>query len=604
MQAGGAGVDPGLETLFIDERPRLHRLCRGLLGDDRDAEDAVQEAFVRAARHLPGTDDPIAYLVVVARHVCYEELRRRRCRDAPRPLAPVPPGLDPEQLVIERDLIGQALQDLSGFDRVALANAAAGRSLSETAERLGTSVDAAAQRLSRARRRLRQAVAWGRALVVLPVAHLRARTAALPRLQHLEGAAAPLLVAVIAGTAAVTPVAVRGGAATPAVPPSSLTHALPQAQALPADTTHAATDSGAPTAVRTGSGVQSSPSPPAVATHVSTGPGDPLTRSEATSFTPSPSYASDHTVYASTSPTVSPCPGTTCATLLRSRDAGRSWTVLGQFGGGPVLLPPSFPQQPRLFAVNAAGLEQSDDSGSTFRRVVPLSASPGFTPEAVIDLASPAGDPQVVVTATASSLLTYDAAGGRAAPGPVLPPSTQRIDALLAAPGGGVYVDAESVGGGAMYLCTAGGCTSAGPWVPGSPVLSPTFATDHTLFSAPGGQVIVTRIDGSERHTLAEADPVSRLLPAVDYATSARLDILVQHQQDGGGWQPQLLESTGGAAFQPSAARPWDVPMDASTVTLLPDGELIAGLAAHSGPDGPYGIAWSADGGRTWSEGG
>jgi len=612
--AAGSDRDGVLETLFVAHRDRLLRLCRGILGDHGDAEDAVQEAFTRAAPRLHQALDPAAYLVVVARNVCLEELRRRRTRDDARPLAPVAPPLDPEQSAVERDTVRQAWDGISADDRTVLGSAIAGRSLTETAHLLGTSVDAAAQRLSRARRRARQASLPAGVLVPLfgPVRTrllglrlhvLRPHGALLGRIQQLEGATAPVVVAVIVGTLAVAPAA----AAHPAPGAGQQVRPLAAGGAAVANPAKGASDQGGSSATRalgTVAGAAKATLAPLSARHVSTGPGDPLTRSEATSFTPSPSYSSDHTIFAATSPTVSPCPTTTCAAVLRSSDSGRTWSVAGHDGGGPLLLAPAFPQLPRIFAVNAAGLEQSDDAGGSFRRVLPVSASPGFVPTAVVDPGSAADDPVIVVAASPSSLVTYDSGSGRASAGPVLPATTQKIDALLAAPGGGVYVDLETVGGGGMYLCgSATACSSVGPWVPGSPILSPTFSSDHTVFSGSGGGVTVAHLDGSDAHVLPVADVVARILPALDYASSGWLNVLVLHQQSDGGWQPQLLESVAGGPLQPSAARPWLVPMDAGTLALLPGGELIAGLQAHTGTDGPYGIAWSTDGGGSWSEG-
>ena len=593
--AATTGRDEVLEELFVHQRARLHRLCRGLLADERDAEDAVQEAFVRAAPRLHTADDPTAYLVVTARNVCFEELRRRRIRGDAHALAPAAQVSDPEASAVDLDTVSRALRVISRDDREVLSAAAAGFSLTETARRLGTTVDAAAQRLSRARRRARQAIASLPAAVFLP--RFGALREWAERLHQMEAATAPLVVAVIAGAAAVTPAAAPTANA-PTHSAAPVQHARDAGAAAPAGHDQAATSSTTRAGTLPATAGKAAAAAPATQQNTTTTPGDPTTRAESTSFTASPSYDSDHTLFASTAPTVSPCPTTTCATLLRSTDSGRTWSVAGSFGGGVLLLPGPFPQSHTIFAVNAGGLEQSDNAGASFRRVLPFTESPGsgFAPTAVVDEASG----HVVVATSPTSLMTYDAATGQASAGPMLPATAQRIDALLAAPGGGVYVDVRALDGGGMFQC-ASGCTKVGPWVPGSPLLSPTFAADHTLFSATGNGVLVARIDGGDSRNLALADPVERLLPARDWAGSGRLDVVALHRLDDGSIQPQFLESVGGGPLQPTGARLSAVPLDPATLTLLPDGELIAGLQAHGGPDGPYGIAHSGDGGVSWT---
>ena len=57
-----------------------YNLARWLLRDDHDAEDAVQEACLRACRALDRFrgGDGRAWLLTIVRHVCYSHLRRNR----------------------------------------------------------------------------------------------------------------------------------------------------------------------------------------------------------------------------------------------------------------------------------------------------------------------------------------------------------------------------------------------------------------------------------------------------------------------------------------------------------------------------------------------
>jgi RNA polymerase sigma-70 factor, ECF subfamily len=67
----------------------LWRLCRRLVGNDHDAEDAVQEALVAIARGIRRFDGRSAFTTWsyrVATNACLDELRRRRRRPLPSPL--------------------------------------------------------------------------------------------------------------------------------------------------------------------------------------------------------------------------------------------------------------------------------------------------------------------------------------------------------------------------------------------------------------------------------------------------------------------------------------------------------------------------------------
>jgi RNA polymerase sigma-70 factor, ECF subfamily len=64
--------------MFLAERPRLLALAYRLLGSRSEAEDAVQELWLRwqALRLLP--DNPQAYLTRMLSNLCLDQLRRRR----------------------------------------------------------------------------------------------------------------------------------------------------------------------------------------------------------------------------------------------------------------------------------------------------------------------------------------------------------------------------------------------------------------------------------------------------------------------------------------------------------------------------------------------
>lgn len=65
------------------DRTRLLDLARSLLGTQADAEDAVQDAYLRAMVHSPqALATPQAWLTTVVRHIAIDRLRHRRLEAA------------------------------------------------------------------------------------------------------------------------------------------------------------------------------------------------------------------------------------------------------------------------------------------------------------------------------------------------------------------------------------------------------------------------------------------------------------------------------------------------------------------------------------------
>ena len=63
----------------------IHRRCWRLLGSEAEADDALQEVFVRVMRYgdgMPGTS-PLPWLYRVADRHCFDRLRRRKRREQP-----------------------------------------------------------------------------------------------------------------------------------------------------------------------------------------------------------------------------------------------------------------------------------------------------------------------------------------------------------------------------------------------------------------------------------------------------------------------------------------------------------------------------------------
>jgi RNA polymerase sigma-70 factor (ECF subfamily) len=159
-----------LARRFEEQRPRLRAAAYRMLGSTAEAEDAVQEAWLRLDRaDADRVEDLPAWLTTVVARVCLNVLRSRRTR-AEQPLddgtdpPPVPgdPPVDPEQEALLGDSVGLALlvvlDTLTPAERMAFVlHDMFDLSFAEIAPIVGRSPAAARQLASRARRRVRGA---------------------------------------------------------------------------------------------------------------------------------------------------------------------------------------------------------------------------------------------------------------------------------------------------------------------------------------------------------------------------------------------------------------------------------------------------------------
>jgi RNA polymerase sigma-70 factor (ECF subfamily) len=76
------GEHAGYRYLMQRYNRKLYRTARGILGDDSEAEDVVQEAYVRAFRHLASFRGDSAFGTWLTRIAINEALGRKRKRPA------------------------------------------------------------------------------------------------------------------------------------------------------------------------------------------------------------------------------------------------------------------------------------------------------------------------------------------------------------------------------------------------------------------------------------------------------------------------------------------------------------------------------------------
>jgi len=152
------------------ERHRGHLRAVGyrMLGSVSEADDAVQEAWLRLDRSDPGgSDDLRGWLTVVVGRICLDTLRRRKSRREhltgswlPEPIVRSANDAGPERDVVLADSVGLALlvvlESLTPAERLSLVlHDVFGVPFAEIAPVVDRSPAAARQLASRARRRVR-----------------------------------------------------------------------------------------------------------------------------------------------------------------------------------------------------------------------------------------------------------------------------------------------------------------------------------------------------------------------------------------------------------------------------------------------------------------
>src|ERR671914_620564 len=157
-----------LAAEFERHRGHLRGVAYGMLGSISEAEDAVQEAWLRLDRSDPGgTNDLRGWLTVVVGRICLDILRRRKSRKEqlagswlPEPMVHVGNHAGPERDTVMADSVGLALlvvlESLTPAERLSFVlHDVFGVPFDEIAPMVERSPAATRQLASRARRRVR-----------------------------------------------------------------------------------------------------------------------------------------------------------------------------------------------------------------------------------------------------------------------------------------------------------------------------------------------------------------------------------------------------------------------------------------------------------------
>jgi RNA polymerase sigma-70 factor (ECF subfamily) len=163
-------VTAALSARFEAARPRLGAIAYRMLGSIDDAQDAVQEAWLRLSGHPEGISNLDAWLTTVVARICLNALRDRRGRGREEPVGRLPDPIidaaegefDPEHRAMLADAVGLALfvvlDTLPPAERLAFVlHDVFAVPFDEIAPIVDRTPEATRKLASRARRRIKQA---------------------------------------------------------------------------------------------------------------------------------------------------------------------------------------------------------------------------------------------------------------------------------------------------------------------------------------------------------------------------------------------------------------------------------------------------------------
>jgi RNA polymerase sigma-70 factor (ECF subfamily) len=169
--------EAAIRSIMQSNNRRLYRIARGILRNDSEAEDAVQETYARAFTHLEGFRGDSSLATWLARIVMNEALGRLRRQRPSVEWTTLEPGFleaqiiqfplsspseDPEKSMAQREIqrvVEHAIDELpEAFRIVFITRVIEGMNVEETADVLGLKPETVKTRLHRARTMLRDSV--------------------------------------------------------------------------------------------------------------------------------------------------------------------------------------------------------------------------------------------------------------------------------------------------------------------------------------------------------------------------------------------------------------------------------------------------------------
>jgi RNA polymerase sigma factor (sigma-70 family) len=158
------------EETFLPHLDAAHNLARWIMNNDQDAEDMVQESFLRAYKFYSGFKggNSRSWLLTIVRNTCYTWLHQNRAQALTVELddeieSSEGDSLNPEVLLqhnASRHLVHQALEKLPiEFRELMVLRELEGLSYKEIAYIAGIPMGTVMSRLARARQKLKECLA-------------------------------------------------------------------------------------------------------------------------------------------------------------------------------------------------------------------------------------------------------------------------------------------------------------------------------------------------------------------------------------------------------------------------------------------------------------
>jgi RNA polymerase sigma-70 factor (ECF subfamily) len=153
------------DRMFMPHMDAAYNLARWLVRDDHDAQDVVQETYLRAFRFVGGFrgGDPRAWILTIVRNTAFSWLKRNRGSDPPTEFDEEVHGATSEENGLEADtvrkadgaMIRAALDELAEeFREVIVMRDIEGLSYKEIAAAADLPIGTVMSRLARARGKL------------------------------------------------------------------------------------------------------------------------------------------------------------------------------------------------------------------------------------------------------------------------------------------------------------------------------------------------------------------------------------------------------------------------------------------------------------------
>jgi RNA polymerase sigma-70 factor (ECF subfamily) len=155
------------EEMVIPHLGAAYNLARWITGNDHDAEDVVQESYLRALKFFGGFrgENSRPWLLTIVRNTCFMWLRQNRLSDLSTELdeelhGRERPPENPESILLAADqseIVRKAIEELpADFREVVVLREMEGMSYKEIANIASIPVGTVMSRLARARSRLQE----------------------------------------------------------------------------------------------------------------------------------------------------------------------------------------------------------------------------------------------------------------------------------------------------------------------------------------------------------------------------------------------------------------------------------------------------------------